>query len=745
MLSGKIAILSLLAANLMMAPAAMGQVLKVDLKKDLAGNVIDLYQVKGAKPKGLGPLAQLKDFELNLKWQECTNHAPEVYGTNVSLRGWIGKTWLSCLTQHHRKTPSPALVSKALETIEKTPSLFSSGPWSKDLQQMWLDLKMDQLDSLVAKKTQSAADSIDKLLSQNISLSRDQNSKLYQMLGDLALARVNYPEARFFYEEAQSYRDNTYLQEKIDFLKKAASEVVETKTSPVSSEVGGDELRLEARARQSLAAGESVAALKDIMAILGKYPGSATAKKIKDAPLEIYYANSEAAVRTKVLSEMETADSGRILDWAQSLHRRTEHAAAFQLARKAIDKLEGSSQLTSALWIAGRSAHFTGQYEKALEYYSRLANQAAGTDEAAEALFRASLIHYRKKDYSSAAALLEKVLLTNKDRYELNGRYWLVRSLQETNPERAKSESDKLVEKFPFSYYGLRLRAEAHGGLYAWPKVAEKAGVLKTDFYLVGEQKTSWRRYKSLSSAGWIVEAQSELTYLPFMQDPSLKVFLAEKFSARGQFVTAIRLMNEAMDADPVFRREEFIKFGYPTAFAKLYEQEGARYNVAPSILRSLTRQESAFNVQAVSSSNALGLMQMIPPTAQEVAKKLGLQVELPGDMFRPFVNIPMGSFYISQMLDQFDRHLPFALAAYNAGPTRLRQWVNMRPEVQESMTRKTGDVRDEIWFDELPWSETSFYVKAILRNMLIYRLIDEKSFTVTTSAWQDLLEKKAK
>lgn len=744
MLSRKITILSLIAFNFM-AVSSVGQVLKVDLKKDLAGNVIDLYQIKGAKPKGLGPLATLKDFELNLKWQECTNHAPEVYTTNISLRGWVGKTWLSCLTQHHRKTPSLVLVTKALDTIEKSPALFASGPWAKDLQKLWLDLKMDQLESQVAKKDQRVATAIDKILSQNNSLSRDQKSKLYQMLGDLALARVNYPEARFFYEEAQSAKDSTYLQEKIDFLKKTAGEAAAAKPSPTQQEVGGDELRLEARARQSLASGEVIAALKDIMAILAKYPGSATAAKLKDAPLEIYYGNSEPALRAKVLSEMESAEAGRVLEWAQNLHRRTEHASAYQLARKAVDKLEGATQLTSALWIAGRSAHFTGQYEKALEYYSRLAIQAAGTDEAAEGLFRASLIHYRKKEYSSAAALLEKLLLMNRDRYELNGQYWLVRSLQETNLERSKVEAEKLIEKFPFSYYGLRLRAEEKGGLYAWPKFAEKVGPLKTEFYLIGDQKASWKRYKSLSSAGWIVEAQAELTYLPFMQEPSLKVFLAEKFSNRGQFITAIRLINEAMDTDPAFRREEFIKYGYPTAFAKLYEQEGTRYNVAPSILRSLTRQESAFNVQAVSSSNALGLMQMIPPTAQEVAKKLGLQVELPGDMFRPFVNIPMGSFYIAQMLDQFDRHLPFALAAYNAGPTRMRQWVDMRPEVQESMARKTGDVRDEIWFDELPWSETSFYVKAILRNMLIYRLIEEKSFTVSTSAWQDLLEKKAK
>ncbi len=302
-------------------------------------------------------------------------------------------------------------------------------------------------------------------------------------------------------------------------------------------------------------------------------------------------------------------------------------------------------------------------------------------------------------------ALLEKLLLLAKDRYDLNAQYWLVRSLQETNAERSKQVAAALIEKYPFSYYGLRLRAESQAGKLSWPETKDKAPPLQTEFYLAGAQKNLGSVFKILSDAGWVIEAQTEISNMPFMKEATLKVALAEKMSQRQRYMTAIKLINAAMEDNPSLRREQFIKWGYPEVFSSLYQGEADRYGIHPDLLRSLTRQESAFNLQAVSTSNAMGLMQMIPPTAQEIAKKLGLKIELPDDMFRPEVNIPMGSFYVAQMLDQFEGNVPFALAAYNAGPHRLKTWLEGRSEVSDLVSQSGGSSRDEIWFDELPWN----------------------------------------
>lgn len=716
---------------------AWAQVQKVDVSKELSAvGVADLYQAISKKPKALSPLAKLKDFEINLKWSECISLAPQVFATHKEVRGWVGQTWLSCLAQGQKKKVNIPAVEKALHAIGVHKELFQEGPWAAGLRTRWVDLRLEFTKS---------APEMEELLEETFKLNREQKAQVYQTLGDLALAKNQFAEAQFLFEQAQDQKDSSYLQEKLNFLAKTRGEGPKLKVVTETPETGGEELKLEERARQQLRINNAGAALKDILTVLNQFAGSRSAKRLKDKPLEIYNSTTDSLAKVKALDEMREADASRLLEWAQNLHRRGDFSGALILAKRAVEKAPMSAQVVNALWIAGRSAHFVGKYDSALDYYKTLYTHHGGSDEATEALFRASLIHYRKNDFSSAVVLLEKVLLQGKDRYELTGRYWLVRSLQETNPERAELLAQQLIEKYPFSYYGLRLKAESQNGKLSWPEVKEKVVLKPTPIYLVGSQKKSWQRFKQLSAAGWLAEAQTEVADFPFLKDPMVKILLAEKLVQRQQYMVAIRLINEALEVDPNLRQEQFIKLAYPAPFVSLYEAEGERYGVHSSLLRALTRQESAFNMRAVSTSNALGLMQMIPPTAQEVARKLGLQIELPGDMFRPEVNIPMGSFYVNQMLAQFKNNIPFALAAYNAGPHRVNTWVEARPELQELVGNASGSPRDEVWFDELPWTETSFYVKAILRNVLLYRLAEDGSFTLKPVLWQDLLNKKAK
>lgn len=730
---------------LLCSSSVFAQVHKVDVLKDLSvKKSVDLYQTSEKKPK-LSPLSQLKDYEIHLKWSECSKLAPSVFAAQKELRGWVAQSWLQCLTQEQKKKPNFPAVEKALTAISAHKNLFQDGPWADQVAANWVSLRLSYLADQVEKKNQKAGPQLEDLLGSGLKLNKEQKAQIFQLLADLAMLKVNYAEAQFLYEEAQDQKDSKYLQEKIEFLLKTKGDLTVKAPAVTGSEVLTEEVKIEERLRQSLKQNDSISALKDAVLILNQYPGSRSAKRLKDKPLEIYNSLSEKLAKIKALDEMEEADGTRLIEWAQFLHRRGDFSGAMSLAQKALQKNPGAAQSTSALWIVGRSAHFLGQYDRALETYNSLMSYHNGSDEAAEAMFRSALIHFRRKDYSSAGALLEKLLLQNRDRYDLNAQHWLVRSLQETNPERAKQVAAELIEKYPFSYYGLRLKAESQNGKLTWPDLKDKTPKLQSELFLAGPQRKMWQRFKSLSDAGWLIEAQTELEGLPFIKDPTLKMALAEKLSERHQYMTAIRFVGSAMDADPRLRREQFVKLGYPQVYASLYQAEAERYGVHINLLRSLTRQESAFNLQAVSTSNALGLMQMIPPTAQEVSRKLGMKVELPEDMFRPEVNIPMGSFYISQMLDQFENNVPFALAAYNAGPHRLKTWMEGRAEITELVSQSAGSVRDEIWFDELPWTETSFYVKAILRNILLYSLVEDGSFTLKPVLWQDMLNKKAK
>lgn len=130
----------------------------------------------------------------------------------------------------------------------------------------------------------------------------------------------------------------------------------------------------------------------------------------------------------------------------------------------------------------------------------------------------------------------------------------------------------------------------------------------------------------------------------------------------------------------------------------------------------AVTRQESSFNAAAVSSSGALGLMQLLPGTARDVAGRLGvpfIQDKLTRD---PSYNVQLGSQYLAEMLGRFGGSYEIALAAYNAGPNRVARWL-------ETMGDPRGGKIDMVdWIEMIPFSETRNYVQRIMEGVTVYR-----------------------
>jgi peptidoglycan lytic transglycosylase len=129
-----------------------------------------------------------------------------------------------------------------------------------------------------------------------------------------------------------------------------------------------------------------------------------------------------------------------------------------------------------------------------------------------------------------------------------------------------------------------------------------------------------------------------------------------------------------------------------------------------PYMVASLIRQESAFNPNAVSRTNAVGLMQLMPKTGKLVAKQEKVRHFAPTQLFAPGTNLQLGTRYFRSMVDKFGA-FEYALAAYNAGSDRVDDWL------------KLGKYRDPQEFVEsIPFTETREYVQAILRNENVYR-----------------------
>jgi soluble lytic murein transglycosylase len=138
--------------------------------------------------------------------------------------------------------------------------------------------------------------------------------------------------------------------------------------------------------------------------------------------------------------------------------------------------------------------------------------------------------------------------------------------------------------------------------------------------------------------------------------------------------------------------------------------------SIERALALAVTRQESAFNSAAISPSGALGLMQLMPGTARDVAGRLGvpfIQDKLTRD---PAYNVGLGTQYLSEMLQRFGGSYELALAAYNAGPNRVARWLDSIGDP------RAGKIDMVDWIEMIPFRETRNYVQRIMEGVGVYR-----------------------
>ena len=112
-----------------------------------------------------------------------------------------------------------------------------------------------------------------------------------------------------------------------------------------------------------------------------------------------------------------------------------------------------------------------------------------------------------------------------------------------------------------------------------------------------------------------------------------------------------------------------------PTDLMPIITKEARNFGIDPLFLASIIQAESSGRVKVMSSKGACGLMQLMPATAEELAKELKMKYHR-SDLFYPEVNIRLGTYYIYKLLRRFNNNAAIALAAYNTGPTRVSRWL---------------------------------------------------------------------
>lgn len=278
-------------------------------------------------------------------------------------------------------------------------------------------------------------------------------------------------------------------------------------------------------------------------------------------------------------------------------------------------------------------------------------------------------------------------------------RYWRARSLELAQPNGKQAIPLYQPVASERDFYGFlsadRIQAPYklnHQPLALDPKLIQKvrntAGIRRAmEFHARGEivnGRREWYHVSRLFSRDELV-AQARLAY------------------DMEWYFPAIRTISQAKYWDDLDIR-------FPMAYRTSLVNAAKAREIHPSWVFAITRQESAFMADARSHVGATGLMQLMPTTAKETARRFDIPLSSPQQVLNPNTNIQLGAAYLSQIYGQFKGNRVLASAAYNAGPGRVRQWL-----------RNAEHLPFDVWVENIPFDETRQYVQNVLTYSVIY------------------------
>ncbi len=297
------------------------------------------------------------------------------------------------------------------------------------------------------------------------------------------------------------------------------------------------------------------------------------------------------------------------------------------------------------------------------------------------------------------------------------GAYWLAKTYQKLGKQELATQWFEKAANFLTTYYGQLAFMELNPNkTFELPKDMEvtkdyrdyffKKELVKTIYLLDELNEDKYSKYILRHLANDNIDSGSE-------------ILAAELATNIDRFDFAIQIAKIAS-----YEKRFHNKFNYPIISTPKYIN-GRKIPDTPFIL-SIIRQESEFDLSANSHAGAKGLMQLMPYTAKLVAKQANLPYSKSRLTKDAEYNINLGSHYIAGLILEYDGAYPFAIAAYNAGPKRVRYWKKINKNPQKNQINYVD------WIELIKFKETRNYVQRVLENYNVYRyILEQKPITM--------------
>jgi soluble lytic murein transglycosylase len=428
------------------------------------------------------------------------------------------------------------------------------------------------------------------------------------------------------------------------------------------------------------------------------------------------------------------------LEKAKMLARSDDLEGAVDSYKTYIAQFPDGERAPFAAWWAAALTEQLGEFNEAIDLYSALADEYPNHQDAAEALYRAGLISWQEELTDEAISYWSNAAVFYADKeFGAASLVWL---LKVSNSDDSEIFEDRAAEISGDSFYHIRAQHIVSGtepyeapeeielssdlieqletelwlreiaGLESGTEIAAISDALAIDGRLVRGEK--------LWNLGLYAEAKRELENLRLAntEDPVASYQLALYLRDIGLFRSSILAASSILKIaeTDIFHVPRFLgTLIYPTYYSDLIVAEAEKYGYDPLLQFALVRQESLFESFATSFAAARGLSQVIPDTGDYIAHQLDWPDYQLEDLYKPYVGIAFGAFYLNQQLETFDGDVAVALSAYNGGPGNAARWSD------------TGYEEVEEFLEIVDFGETREYIKRIYAGQSIYSYLYSK------------------
>jgi soluble lytic murein transglycosylase len=556
---------------------------------------------------------------------------------------------------------------------------------------------------------------------------RERYTDLPQPDGDLALA-IAYQACRDLPHAAQYYQRVYYGYPTGDPATRAAAALIALRDGMGAAYPAPAPQAMVERGNKLLTQREYARAQSEFEALVPQLSGSERDQARVGIAAAVYLSGDVAAAYSRLraleVSNPE-ADAERLFYLAECARKLNDEDQMMEAVKK-LGKHGESPWRYKALTAAASRFLVTNQPDKYVPLYKAVYETFPDQPLAASSHWRVAWAAYIRRKHDARELLREHL-----ERYpghpSASAALYFLGRLAEAGPDysAARAFYTRLAALFPNYYYGIlgRERVEQPQIVSAGPSEKTAQFLQRIAF---PPRKPAVPREPDAETALRIARARLLATAgLPDLAAAELR------FGARNGGQPYLLAMELALTAKTPHERLHNIKSAAPDylamsladappAFWQLlfplpYEKDlvgsAKQQSLDPYMMAALIRQESEFDPQALSPKHAYGLTQVEPATGRALARRAGIQRFSNRSLFQPAINLKLGAYYLRALLDQWGGKWEQTLASYNAGKSRVNEWIGWN-QYQEPAE----------FVESIPFTETREYVQAVLRNATVYR-----------------------